>query len=540
MNHTIDIWPKIKWRNYPWLKFSIIAVLVIGIYFRFVNLDRKIYWGDEAATSIWLSGHSSSLVSTLYTGEIIQAEDLQEYLRIIPGSGVIDTVNAVAKDSPLHPPLYFAIARLWVGVFGNSIAATRAFSAVVSLGIFPGIYWLCLELFNSPLVGWIAIALTAVSPYHILYAQEARPYILWALTILLSSACLLRAIRTQKTLHWGIYAIALAASLYTNIFSVLVAIGQGIYVLLIQGFRVSKIIIAYFLAFWGGILLFSPWMSLLVNYQIQREAEPGTPFLALSKRLIGIISRTFLDVGIDASDEINKALPLLLPILLILMIIGFSFYFLYRTTRKETWGFVFILTGCCLIPFLIRDLLTTTGTFLISNRYLFPSYLGIEIAVAYLLAQQIAHQVTERKIYWQRKFWQLVFLALLAAGILSGIVSSQAEVWWNKGGPITKHELEVVRIVNQSNRPLIVSDAGLWNILNLSSKLDAKVHLQLFNYLLDPTQRLQGLLKPENIAAYNSYSDVFLFKPSEELLHEFAKINHRSLQSVKEEILWKK
>jgi uncharacterized membrane protein len=551
MEKIIKIGLNINWQLPPnWLRFIIISVLAIGIFFRFVNLDKKIYWGDEAATSFWISGYDSSVISLLYTGEIIQVEDLQKYQKIFPGTGVIDTVNAVAKNTPLHPPLYFALVRLWVGVFGDSITAIRAFSAVISLCVFPAIYWLCWELFNSSLVGWIAIALTAVCPYQVLYAQEARPYILWAVTILLSSACLLRAIRINKPLNWGLYAIALAASLYTNVFSVLVAIGQGIYILVIQGFKLnkifSKIVINYLLASFGGILLFSPWMSLLINYQIHREIEPGTPFLVLSKRLIGIISRIFLDLGIDSSDEIKKVLPLTIPILLILITIGWSFYFLYRTTRKATWGFVFTLTGCCLIPFFIRDILTSTGTFLISNRYLFPSYLGIEIAVAYLLAHKIiahkiiAHKITKVKIHWQQKFWQLVFLSLLSAGILSGIVSSQAEVWWHKGGPITKHELEVVYIVNQSSHPLIVSDAGWWNIMNLSSKLDAKVRLQLFNYRQDPTIRFQRLLEPEVIAAYNSYSDVFLFRPSEELFNQFEKINHHSLESVKEQILWKK
>jgi uncharacterized membrane protein len=533
-NQTCQYFPKL-------LIYIILLVLGVGIFFRFVNLDKKIYWGDEAFTSLWISGHHLSVIETIYNGKIISIENLHKYQKILPENGVIDTVNAVAKNNPLHPPLYFALLRLWVGVFGDSIAATRSFSAVISLCIFPAIYWLCLELFNSSLVGWIAIALTAVSPYHILYAQEARPYILWAVTILLSSACLLRAIRINKPLNWGIYAIALAASLYTNVFSVFVAFGQGIYILLIQRFRfsqivINKILINYLLASFAGILLFSPWMSLLINYQIHRETEPGTPFLVLSKRLIGIISRIFLDVGVDSSDEIKKAIPLIIPILLILITIGFSFYFLYQTTSKATWGFIFTLTGCCLIPFFIRDILTSTGTFLISNRYLFPSYLGIEIAVAYLLA----HKITQVKISWQKKFWQLFFLTLLSAGILSGIVSSQAEVWWNKGGPITQDELEIVYIVNQSSHPLIVSDAGFWNIMNLSSKLDSKVRLQLFNYRLDPTIRFQRLLEPEVIAAYNSYSDIFLFKPSEELLNQFEKINHHSLKSVKEQILWKK
>lgn len=83
--------------------------------------------------------------------------------------------------------MYFVMVKQWVQWFGNSITITRSFSALVSLLAFPLIYLLCQELFNSSVIGWIAVSLLAVSPLHILYAQEARSYSLWTVTILLSS-----------------------------------------------------------------------------------------------------------------------------------------------------------------------------------------------------------------------------------------------------------------------------------------------------------------------------------------------------------------
>jgi uncharacterized membrane protein len=35
-----------------WLRFFIIILLFLGIFFRFVNLDQKVYWIDEAFTSL--------------------------------------------------------------------------------------------------------------------------------------------------------------------------------------------------------------------------------------------------------------------------------------------------------------------------------------------------------------------------------------------------------------------------------------------------------------------------------------------------------
>jgi len=68
--------------------------------------------------------------------------------------------------------------------FGSSVTVTRGLAALISLFVFPCIYWLCLKLFKS---GWMAMALVAVLPIHVVYAQEAREYSLWPAAILLSS-----------------------------------------------------------------------------------------------------------------------------------------------------------------------------------------------------------------------------------------------------------------------------------------------------------------------------------------------------------------
>ena len=66
------------------------------------------------------------------------------------------------------------------------MTAIRSLSALISLLIFPCIYWLCRELFNVPLsVPGVAIALMAISPIQLVYAQEAREYILWLVTIII-------------------------------------------------------------------------------------------------------------------------------------------------------------------------------------------------------------------------------------------------------------------------------------------------------------------------------------------------------------------
>jgi len=72
-------------------------------------------------------------------------------------------------------------------------------------------------------------------PFHILYAQEVE-YSLWTVTIALSSAALLHAIRLKTIRSWVIYATTVTLGLYTFIFSIFVIIGHAVYVIIIEDF----------------------------------------------------------------------------------------------------------------------------------------------------------------------------------------------------------------------------------------------------------------------------------------------------------------
>ncbi len=181
--------------------YGAIALVVLSIVLRFYNLGHKVYWIDETYTSLRISGYrEAELVENLYNGQPFPASELQRYQYPTDQRTISDTLNSLA-ESPQHPPLYFLLGRVWVKLWGHSEATLRALSATISLLIFPSLYWLCQELLGlapnpaSHTTTWLAIALVAVSPFHLLYAQEARQYSLWMVLILVASAALLRALR---------------------------------------------------------------------------------------------------------------------------------------------------------------------------------------------------------------------------------------------------------------------------------------------------------------------------------------------------------
>jgi hypothetical protein len=42
----------------------LVIILVLGLFFRFANLDRKVYWSDETFTSLRVSGYTAEAYTT--------------------------------------------------------------------------------------------------------------------------------------------------------------------------------------------------------------------------------------------------------------------------------------------------------------------------------------------------------------------------------------------------------------------------------------------------------------------------------------------
>lgn len=460
-----------------WLKIFIIITLVLGIFFRLANLDKKFYMGgDEPATSLRISGHSlhEPLEFNSSSGEnLFSAEDFLRYQYPDPETNLWNTVTAEVT----HPPLYFLLTRIWVEWFGNSITVIRSFSAFISLLVFPLIYYLCKELFDFALVGWIGMALVAVSPFHVVYAQHARMYSLWTVMVLLCSLCLLRAIRLKTKLSWSYYSATLILGVYTHFFVGLMAIGHGIYVFVNEGFRFTKTVIAYVIASFISLLAFFPWLWFIyINLaDFEKSVSWSTVTMPISysiNRLIYHVTYGFIDFFYIFSLYPDSAFnwqfgKVIIPLIWILVI--FSLWFLVRNTPKQIWLFCLTLIGTTAIALIVRDLMT--GGYLSGYaRYFIPSYIGIQLAVAYLLAKKITSINNQ-----EQKLWKIITVVLISGGILSCAISFPEETWWNKGSS-SYDQYQAVKIINQANNPLLITTTPP---LSMSHELDPKVQIML-------------------------------------------------------------
>jgi len=509
---------KRSWRSTPLLwQILLTTCLVIGIALRFVHLEGKVYQHDETFTSLRISGYTEAqAVQDLSHAGVVSLDHIQKYQRHNFETTVSDTIKGLATEEPQLTPLYFILIRFWTVLFDDSIAAIRMASVVSSILALPCMYWLCWELFESVAAGWVGMAILAVSPFQLLYAQEARPYSLWAAMILFSSAALLRAMRVQTKVSWLVYDIATILNLYACLFSIFVTIAQSLYVLAVERFRPSQRMLAFAMILGASLLAFSPWIVVVLSAREQINHATRWTWTVnntlslpdLYRQWLYYLSVAFVDTGgHEFPTPLKYFFSLAYWIARFLVLYG-----LYRLCRKRWHAGLFVLL-LILVPALglILPDLIFGGTRFLVPRYMVPLLLGCQIAATYAVAEKLQRSIT--KLGWQTTLWQGITAIILMAGILSSGLIVQSDTWWNK--TISNNNPAIAQIINRAERPLVISDTGLGDLLSLSHYLNPKVDLLVRPYCytachVDPAYRNLELF-PYLPPIPPGYSDVFLF-----------------------------
>ncbi|MGW8321511.1 MAG: glycosyltransferase family 39 protein [Thermodesulfobacteriota bacterium] len=495
--------------------FLIIGLLIAaGITARFCNLGRMVYWYDEAFTSLWISGFHWSEATDALANREVTPRDILRYQRISPDRTVVDTVRALADYDPHHPPLYYALVHIWAGLAGDSVRSVRLFSALAGVLVLPLIFWLCRVLFENRSVAWMAVALVAVSPFHILYAREARQYTLWMVLTLLSTVALLRAEGSRSLRAWCTYSLTVAAGLYVHLlfFTVLAAHGMYIGLAVLRPWppgagKLLREYGAFVLSSLVGLLLFMPW-----GYMLLRNAAHSAKMLSWFRRPLSpllLLTRWGFDYSIlfldtDCSGrfaEASSASTLTVRVLQVFILLGlvYAVWFVWRKARRQTALLVLTLIGG---PFLVL----AAADFVLGGwgsavaRFLVPSYLGVHIAVAYLLATKIESA--------RKPGWAIVAASLLFAGTLSCVMIVRADRWWHK--TTNYYTPEVTSIINRSSHPLLITPMS-GHVLSIAHGLHHHV-------------RILPVTGQVNLGALEDETEVFFYEPDGHLSERTAEI----------------
>ncbi|MEO1340810.1 MAG: glycosyltransferase family 39 protein, partial [Cyanobacteria bacterium J06635_13] len=248
----------------------LMAVILLGFWFRVTNLADKIFWVDEVSTAVRVSGYTVGGVSAdLAQQDVVGRSILDSYQTTDSGRTLGDSLDAL-RQSPEHAPLYFLLTRFWLQWWGNGVGSIRSLAVVFSLFVLPSFYWLCQEflseLANKTRISWLAVAIVSISPFHVAYAQEARPYSLWTAAILLMGASFFRAMRLNSRSVWLLHSLCLILGFYTSLFSIYVAAFQGVYILLTFQRKKWSVVRNFVLSCLTATLAFSPWIYVIINH----------------------------------------------------------------------------------------------------------------------------------------------------------------------------------------------------------------------------------------------------------------------------------
>ncbi len=291
-----------------------------------------------------------------------------------------EMIARVAAD--VHPPLYFLALDGWVAQVGESDMAARLLSVVGALLGLAATYAVGSKLFDR-WTALIALIVMGTSSFFVYYAREARMY---SLLLALSSLSMWAYWRWQhdpSRSHAAIYAISMAALLYTHYDGLLIVVTQVLHLLLVAPRQIGR----WLLCGGSALLLFAPWLPVWIE-QVRLHphgplAQP-TPTNATTVTWLGLMLTSGLSIWVAAPYALGRALPRALH------------------HHRSTW------------LLLVVWLLLTPLVVLTANAFVAPVYqpryiIGISPALALLIAYGLRH------VFWKP----------LAAVLLIGLVSAQ-------------------------------------------------------------------------------------------------------------------
>jgi mannosyltransferase len=234
----------------------LLALMAVAVAARFLALGRQSFWYDEAV--------SVELART----------------------PLMDLLSGRVKDLG-NPPLYPALLRLWMAVFGQSDAAVRALSAALGTATVPLVYAVGRRVWDAR-VGVVAALIFALAPFQVQMAQEARTYTLLTLCGVASVAALLRAladtaaaaegVRSWRTwAPWMALGVSTGAMALAHYFGFFLAVAEAGWVAVAYR-RDRRVLARAAAAYVLAALVFSFWLpsflgQLGVQGNLARSAE---------------------------------------------------------------------------------------------------------------------------------------------------------------------------------------------------------------------------------------------------------------------------
>lgn len=300
-------------------------------------------------------------------------------------------LQAVIHD--VHPPLYYILAAPWAQLPWQP-TGLRLFSVLCSL-LALGAFWLLTGRYNLTMGARLAgLAVMAIWPVQLFYAQEARMYALFEWEIL----TLWLMVLERRYVYAGTWALF---ALYTHNFAVFYVAALGLYALLNEAKRpynfytdplttnqeqpnghaqVSRAFMAFFVPF----LLWLPWAGVVAFIQVPETLKSNggywLDFLTPGSMLLSTAGIFFTVQGSSLTNSLA----------VILMAVGVP-VLTWHAWRHGKCSVIFL----ALFPILAVIFISLTWRQIFLNRGFFPS----TPALCLLLGEWLVTTAWQRRAY---------------------------------------------------------------------------------------------------------------------------------------------
>ncbi len=208
-----------------------------------------------------------------------------------------------------HPPFYFLLLHFWMLAAGEGEFALRFLSVLWGTLSVAVIYALGRGLLRAR-AALAAAAVIALSPFHVWYSQEVRGYSVLTVLALVGSYLFLKAMESDRVVHWAGFAIASVASLYTHLLSALLlayhfAWGG------VASLRDRKRVAVLAAAGIAVVIPFAPWIGAVLQ-QWQENATYWQGTLDVTRTLGEIVASAAVGLTAGRADVETVASVLLL------------------------------------------------------------------------------------------------------------------------------------------------------------------------------------------------------------------------------------
>jgi uncharacterized membrane protein len=242
----------------------------------------------------------------------------------------------------IHPPLFYALLKIWIAIGGESMLWLRLLPCLFSVATILPFALLSRELNLRPAEINLAFLLMAVSGFQIKYAQEVRMYSLLLLLSVVSIWLFLRFLKhSSARKHLITLTVINLLLVYTHYYGWVLLAVEGLIVLISRRRQLMKFLFSVAVL----LLVYAPWI-----YEVAVSREPGRglaqnlgwiprPGLGDVLQFFIVASKPFLFTQ-STVDRTYDALSLWAVLLLLAIPLSFFIWQTFRAHRereKELW-----------------------------------------------------------------------------------------------------------------------------------------------------------------------------------------------------------